>query len=236
MTRTSKELALATTVSFTGTARASGEVLLSPVSGLPCVHWRLRVVEHMTASLQLVHEASSPEAFEVSWTRQGQGEGRDDDDPGRPPLRVRVDPSAARIQAVTVLHRAGTPGALAAARHMGLSGTVQVEEVLIRDGETLQAQGRLDDPSADQGPFRATGGEPQLLDALVRVETRSLGPVLLPWALGTAAALLGVMGGATYAAWHFHVLNLSAGASHLPRIFIPRPELRPPEFPRRRLP
>jgi hypothetical protein len=231
MTRTSKELALATTVSFTGTARASGEVLLSPVSGLPCVHWRLRVVEHMTASLQLVHEASSPESFEVAWTRHGREE-----EHGRPPLRVRVDPGAARIQAVTVLHRAGTPGALAAARHMGLTGTVQVEEVLIRDGETLQAQGRLDDPSADQGPFRATGGEPQLLDALVRVETRSLAPLLLPWALGTAAALLGVMGGATYAAWHFHVLNLSAGASHLPRIFIPRPELRPPEFPRSRMP
>ncbi|HVR64361.1 MAG TPA: hypothetical protein VMU50_20815, partial [Polyangia bacterium] len=141
-----------TAVTFAGTARAGGqEALRSPVSGLPCVHWRLRVVESMTPSLQLVHELASPEPFEVAWARADGAEA------GRGPVRVRVDPRAARIQAAPVLHRPGSPGALAAARHMGLVGLVSVEEVLIREGESLEAEGFLENPSAaaDQGPFRA---------------------------------------------------------------------------------
>ncbi|HEX3694728.1 MAG TPA: hypothetical protein VH374_04995 [Polyangia bacterium] len=233
MTRPTNQLALSTptAVTFTGTARATtAEGLRSPVSGLPCVHWRLRVVENMTANLQLVHELASPEMFEVSWARAGEA------DPGRPAVRVRVDPRASRIQAAPVLHRPGTPGALAAARHLGLAGLVSVEEVLIREGESLEAEGFLEAPPDAEGPFRAIAGEPELLDAIVRLESRSLGPTLLPWALGTAAALLGVMGGATYAAWRYHVLHLPAGTQHLPRLFMPRPELRPPEIPHPRLP
>ena len=235
MTRPSNDLAVTTTppsaVAFAGTARPVGpQPLRSPVSGLPCVHWRLRVVENMTPSLQLVHEIASPEPFEVVWAPAA------DNDTGRAPVRVRVDSRAARVQAAPVLHRPGSPGALAAARHLGLAGVVSVEEVLIREGESLQAEGYLESPSADQGPFRAVAGEPELMDAVVRLETRSLAPVLLPWALGTAAALLGVMGGATYAAWRYHVLHLPPGGSHLPRIVIPRPELRPPEFPHHRFP
>ncbi len=189
MTRPSNDLALTSTptaVVFAGTARAAGpQPLRSPVSGLPCVHWRLRVVENMTPSLQLVHEIASQEPFEVSFP----GARAADNDIGRAPLRVRVDPRAARI-----------PTSL-----------------------------------SEQGPFRAVAGEPELIDAIVRLETRNLGPALLPWALGTAAALLGVMGGATYAAWRYHVLHLPPG-SHLPRLYIPRPELRPPEIPHPRMP
>ncbi|HXI60047.1 MAG TPA: hypothetical protein VNO55_28465 [Polyangia bacterium] len=217
-------------MNFAGTARGGAETLRSPVSGLPCVHWRLRIVENMTPSLQLVHELASPELFEVAWARAG------DADSGRPALRVRVDPRASRIEATPVLHRPGTPGALAAARHLGLPGPVSVEEVLIREGESLEAEGFLENPGAEMGPFRAVAGEPELMDAIVRLETRSLGPTLLPWALGTAAALLGVMGGATYAAWHYHVLHLPPGGHHLPRLFMPRPELRPPEIPHPRMP
>ena len=236
MTRPTNQLATMTTptptaVDFTGTACANGtDSLRSPVSGLPCVYWRLRIVENMTPSLQLVHELASSEPFEVAWARAAGA------DPARPPLRVRVDPLASRIQAAPVLHRPGTPGALAAARHLGLVGQVSVEEVLIRDGEGLEAEGFLETPSADQGPFRAVAGEPELMDAIVRLETRSLGPALLPWALGTAAALLGVMGGATYAAWHYHVLHLPPRSHHLPRLFMPRAELRPPEIPHPRMP
>lgn len=216
-------------VSFEGTASVgSSNLLRSPVSGQPCVHWRLRIVEHLTPRTQLVHEVASSEPFELTWAGSGED--------GRPSVKVRLDPETARIQATPVLHREGTPGARAAARHFGLAGAVSVEEVVIHQGEDLSAEGILEDAAAcGEGPFRATARGLELLDATVRTSSRSLAPVLLPWALGTAAALLSGMGLASYAAWRYHLLHLPAGV-HLPRMLAPQPLLGPPEVPRPRLP
>lgn len=219
-------------VSFEATARVSAgeELLRSPVSGQACVHWRLRIVEHLTPRTQLVHEVASPEPFELAWN----GTGAD----GRPAVQVRIQPDAARILATPVLHREGTPGALAAVRHFGLQGPVSVEEVIIRQGDGLAAEGILDDSSAlGDGPFRAVARALILHDATVRTGSRSLAPVLLPWALGTAAALLGGMGLATYAAWRYHLLHLP-DAIH--RAWISGPpvpaRIQPPEMPHPRMP
>ena len=79
------------------------------------------------------------------------------------------------------------------ARHFGFQGRLRVEEVLIRQGETVQACGVLFDPAASgsAGPFRATHTSAELCDATIKLPTGiSLRPALLPWALGTAAALL----------------------------------------------
>src|SRR5207253_4777272 len=110
---------------------------------------------------------------------------------------------------------------LAAARHFALAGPITVEEVIVRYGEEVVAEGILDDPDAAGGPFRGTGRGLELLDATVRLPSRSLGPALLPWALGTAAALLGTTAAATCAAWRYHVAHLPAGAvsaSHATRL------------------
>jgi hypothetical protein len=192
------------------------------------VFWRLRVVEHIASRLQLVHEVASPEPFELAWVGSGEG--------GRPPVRVRLCPEAARIQAAPVLHREGTPGALAAARHLGLRGLVYVEEVMIRIGESLSVEGILEDPAEGQGPFRAADRGMELLDATVRLETRNIGPALLPWALGTVAALMGGMGMATYAAWRYHVAHLPPDHRGRARLVVPQPEIGPPQIPHRRLP
>jgi hypothetical protein len=216
-------------VSFAGVAQAGPELLRSPVSGQPCVHWRLRIVEHLTSRTQLVHELASSEPFELAW----EGSAAE----GRPPVRIRLEPEQARIHATPVLHREGTPGSLAAARAFGFAGPVSVEEVVIRHGESLSAQGILDDPGRDAGPFRAASRGLELYDATVRLDSRSLAPVLLPWALGTAAALLSGMGLATYAAWRYHVTHRPMGAqAHLPHAFAPQPTLDRPEIPHPRLP
>src|SRR5215831_6228202 len=76
-------------VSFEGTAQAGPELLRSPISGQPCVHWRLRIVERLTPRTQLVHEMASPEAFELTWAGSGED--------GRAAVRIRLDPQAARI-------------------------------------------------------------------------------------------------------------------------------------------
>lgn len=215
-------------VTFQGTARAGRDLLRSPVSGQPCVHWRLRIVEHLTPRTQLVHEVASPEPFEVTWA------GGLEDSP--PPVHVRLEPDSARIFATPVLHREGTPGAVAAVRHFGLQGPVSVEEVIIRHGEGLEAEGILEDPSAlEAAPFRAVEQALFLYDATIRTGSRSLAPALLPWALGTAAALLGGMGLATYAAWRYHLLHLPP-AIHFPRGFTPEARMNPPEIPHPRLP
>src|SRR5262245_48667356 len=90
-------------VSFEATARVAGgdELLRSPVSGQACVHWRLRIVEHLTPRTQLVHEVASSEPFDLAWN----GTGGD----GRPAVQVRIQPDAARIFATPVLHREGSP-------------------------------------------------------------------------------------------------------------------------------
>jgi hypothetical protein len=227
--------ALATSpVSFEGLACAGATVLRSPVSGQPCVYWRVRIAQRLTARTQLVHEIASEEPFELAWQHAGA------DTSGPPALRVRLDPTAARIEASPVLHREGTPGAEAAAQYFGLAGAVSVEETLIRLHETLTADGILSDLDAavGAGPTRGTSRGPELVDALVTVESKSLGPVLLPWALSTAAALMGGMGLATYAAWRAHLIQMPpANTIRLHRLFRGgHDQMQPPELPHPRLP
>jgi hypothetical protein len=170
-----------------GQVGAGGEMLCSPASGARCVHWRLRIFERISPAMELVHEALAPEPFELRWSA----------DPTAPPQPVRLAAERVRIEAQPVIHREGSAGALAVAHHFGLQGRVRVEEVLIRQGETVEASGVLFDPAASggAGPFRATQGTAELCDATVRLPTGiSLRPALLPWALGTAAALLGAAG------------------------------------------
>jgi hypothetical protein len=117
---------------------------------------------------------------------------------------VRLAPDSARVQAVPVLFRVGTPGALAVAQQFGLRGAVRVEEVVIRAGEAVQASGVLADPGAalSRGPFRTIDAPLELLQPTLRLEGGlSLRPMLLPWALGAAAALLGTVGAATLLHW-----------------------------------
>jgi hypothetical protein len=227
--------ALATSpVSFEGLACAGATVLRSPVSGQPCVYWRVRIAQRLTARTQLVHEMASDEPFELAWEGAGTRAG------GPPALRVRLDPTASRIEAPPVLHREGTPGAEAAAQYFGLAGAVSVEETLIRLHESLTAGGILRDLDAAVGaaPTRGTSRGPELVDALVTVESKSLGPALLPWALSTAAALMGGMGLATYAAWRAHLIQMPpANAIRLPRLLRGgNDQMRPPEMPHPRLP
>src|SRR6267154_255197 len=87
-------------VSFEARASAGAGLLRSPVSGQPCVYWRVRITQRLTDRSQLVHEIESEEAFELRWGRPDRALGD---------LRVRVEPTAARIQAPPVLHREGTP-------------------------------------------------------------------------------------------------------------------------------
>jgi hypothetical protein len=216
-------------VSFEALASAGAGLLRSPVSGQACVYWRVRITQRLTDRSQLVHEIESEEAFELRWERADRPNDR---------LRVRLDPEAARIQAPPVLHREGTPGAEAAGQYFGLAGPLVVEEVLIRAGEALSAEGILSDLDAavGAGPFRGMTRGPELVDAIVTVESKSLGPVLLPWALGTAAALMSGMGLATYAAWRAHLLHLPAAAARLPRLLQPHAQMQPADIPHPRLP
>ncbi len=219
-------------VSIEALASAGAGLLRSPVSGQACVYWRVRITQRLTARSQLVHEIESEEAFELRWGRS---------DRPHDEICLRLAPEAARIQAPPVLHREGTPGAESAARYFGLAGPLLVEEVLIRAGEAVSAEGIISDLDAavGAGPFRGTTRGPELVDAIVTVESKSLAPVLLPWALGTAAALMSGMGLATYAAWRAHLLTrsaLPAAVVRLPRLFSAHAQLQPPELPHPRWP
>jgi hypothetical protein len=216
-------------VSFAALASAGAGLLKSPVSGQTCVFWRVRITQRLTDRSQLVHEIESDEAFELRWGRSD----RPNED-----LRLWLEPETARIVAPPVLHREGTPGAEAAGRAFGLAGPLVVEEVLIRAGEPLSAEGIISDLDAAMGagPFRGATRGPELVEALITVESRSLAPVLLPWALGTAAALMSGMGLATYAAWRAHLVHLPAAAARLPRLFQSHAQLQAPEFPHPRMP
>jgi hypothetical protein len=225
-------------VTFEGTLHVGGggELLRSPVSGLPCVHWRLRITEHIAPRMQLVHEVASPEAFEIHWAFADGGEG---DQSAAPPLRLRLDPESARIHAAPVLHREGTPGALAAGRQFGLEGPLRVEEVMLHQGEPVSCEGILEDSASLESPFRSASHGPELLDPTLRLATPSIGPALLPWALGTAAALLGVTAAATYGAWRYHLRHnpfTTSSSSTIPFSRIPLDRLKPPELPHPRLP
>ena len=171
-----------------GTAAAPTQLLRSPASGAECVHWRLRVYESMMAGVELVHEVMAHEPFDISWQP----------DTGGHPRAVRLASERVRIQAQPTLHLEGSPGALAVARHFGFSGKLRVEEVLLRQGAALEAEGLLFDPQAvATGPYRGHQGSAELFEATVRLPTGiALRPALLPWALGTAAALLTAAGAA----------------------------------------
>jgi hypothetical protein len=174
-------------------AEPGPDAVRSPVTGQACVYWRLRVVERLTAGSDLVHELASSERFDLRWGGADR------------PLRVRLDPGSARIEGTPDLYRAGTHGALAVAREFGFVGAISVEETVIRPGDALDVEGVLEDAGIAAGPFRTADGGLELLDATLRLRSRSLAPALLPWALGTAAAVLAGMGLTTWAVWHAHV-------------------------------
>jgi len=211
-------------VKFQASAEPGPDVVRSPVTGEPCVHWRLRIVEHLTARSALVHELASSEPFVLAW---GQT------DPGISAARIRIDPETSRIEGTPHLYRPGTPGAEAVARAFGFVGGISVEEVAIRPGDDVLAEGTLVHLDDGAGPFRSVRHEPELLDAVLRLPSRSLGPALLPWAFGTAAALIGGVGLATWAAWRYHGVHQAAAQLH--RGHSPA-HLQPPAFPRPRLP
>ena len=204
-------------LTFVGLTSTRNELLRSPVSGLPCVHWRLRIVEQVNASLRLVHEIASTEEFDLTWSENASpavasGIRTTPQALSVPvasgPARIRVVPETTRIEAHPVLHRPGSPGALAAGKEFGFTGSLSVEEIALRAGEEVVADGVLETlDGGSAGPFRAVERDIELLGATVRLPTRvALGPVLLPWALGTAAALLGGVGAATWTAWHFNLM------------------------------
>jgi hypothetical protein len=211
-------------VKFEASAEAGPDVVRSPVTGEPCVHWRLRIVEHLTARSALVHELASSESFVLAWGETG---------PGATPARIRVEPETSRIEGTPNLYRAGTPGADAVARAFGFVGAISVEELAIRPGDDVVAEGTLVSLDDGAGPFRTVRRQPELLDAVLRLPSRSLGPALLPWAFGTAAAIIGGVGLATWAVWRYHVLQQAA--EHGPRCHSPT-HLQPPAFPHPRLP
>ena len=208
-----------TPVRFSARIDAATDLPRSPASDQPCIYWRLRVVERLTAGSQLVHEISSSQPLRLLW-------GAHD----RAPVRILVEPDTARIEAPPVLHRPGSPGALAVARAFGFPGVLSVEEIAIQPGDELDAAGTLFDPRHDAGPFRTVEQEPELVDATLTVAGETLGQVLLPWAVGTAAAFLGGIGLATWAAWHFHATHAHARAglhapTYLERAQLPHPRL-----------
>jgi hypothetical protein len=141
---------------------------------------------------------------------------------GEEGIRIRVDTESLELRAAPVLHRPGTPGALKVAEHLGLSRAISVEEIVLTEGERVQVAGVLDGggvgPGAHRGPFREVASPLELHQgSLVVAHRRELGPALLPWALGTAAAILGGVAATAWAAWRFDLLGgLEGGApSHL---------------------
>jgi hypothetical protein len=213
-------------VQFSAQVEPGADPVRSPVTDQPCVYWRLRIVERLTARSELVHEMASSQAFRLVWgARSGEGS----------PFRIRVDPDTAHIDAPPVLHRHGSPGALAIARAFGFPGALSVEEITIHAGDEIAATGTLFDPRLDAGPFRTVEREPELLDATLTVAGESLGQVLLPWAVGTAAVVLGGIGLATWALWHAQACHdrgaqaarVGHSPAYLERPAIPCPRLRP---------
>jgi len=211
-------------VRFTAQVEPGVDPVRSPVTDQPCVYWRLRIVERLTAGSQLVHEMASGQAFRLIW---GERDGA--------PVRILVEPDGAHIEAPPILHRPGSPGAQAIARAFGFTGALSVEEIAIQSGEEIDAEGTLFDPRHDAGPFRTVEAEPELIDATLTVAGETLGQALLPWAMGTAAAVLGGIGLATWAAWHYHHGIRHAGA-HAVRVGHLQNYVERPQFPHPRLP
>ncbi|MCG5055599.1 MAG: hypothetical protein KA712_21790 [Myxococcales bacterium] len=166
-----------------GTAVPATQLLKAPASRTPCVHWRLRVTEVMPSNV-FVHDLVSDEAFDVEFR----------DSPAFAAERVRIDGRHARLDALATLFGPGSSGAREVAHSFGFSGVVSVEEIVIRPGVPLEVDGVLLAPAAVT-PYR--GGPERTLE---QVTLRVPGPLrrtqLLPWALGTSAVLLGVLGAA----------------------------------------
>jgi hypothetical protein len=214
-----KALATRAPVQLAARAEPGGELLRSPVTGQPCVYWRLHIVEHLTARSELVHEIASPEPFDLVWGGGGPE--------GGAPVRIRLDPEAAAvIEGTRTLHRGGSPGARAVGEAFGFAGVLSVQEVVIRVGEEMTADGVLEDLAAGTAPFRTAAHGLVLHDATLRLPARSLGPVLLPWAVGAAAALFGGIGVAAWAAWRYHVGHLTVHHGHSPAHLAPAEPLR----------
>ncbi len=167
-----------------GTAAPATALLQSPASNTPCVHWRLRITEALSSNV-LVHDVAADEAFELQWLT----------DPALPPQRVRIDGRRACIDALAIVHGPGSAGAHAVAQSFGLEGTVSVEEIVIRPGTRLEVQGVRVAPEPGS-PFRSAQPEFPLEQVSVRVPGPLRRTALLPWALGTGAALAGILGAA----------------------------------------
>jgi len=212
-------------VKFSAQVEPGTDLVRSPVTDQPCVYWRLRIVERLTVGSELVHEMASSQSFRLLWGAR---------DGGTAPVRILIEPDSARIEATPTLHRHGSPGALAVARAFGFPGALSVEETTILPGDELAAAGTLFDPQVDAGPFRTALREPELVDATLTLASTTLGEVLLPWAVGTAAAVLGGIGLATWAVWHYHALH--EAAAHPARVGHGPTYLERPQFPHPRLP
>src|ERR1044071_3529511 len=109
-------------VRFSAHVEPGADLVRSPVTDQPCVYWRLRIVERLTAGSQLVHELASSQSVRLVWGAH---------DLDRPAIRILVEPDTARIEAPPVLHRPGSPGALAVTRAFGFPGVLSVEEIAI---------------------------------------------------------------------------------------------------------
>jgi hypothetical protein len=210
-----------TPVRFSARVDAAIDLPRSPASDQPCIYWRLRVVERLTAGSQLVHEIASSQPFRLLWGAQD-----------RAPVRILVEPDTARIEAPPALHRPGSPGALAVARAFGFPGVLSVEEIAIHPGDEIDAAGTLLDARQDAGPYRTIEREPELLDATLTVAGETIGQALLPWAVGTAAAFITGIGLATWAVWHYHTQRQAPAAvrfghspAYLERAPFPHPRL-----------
>lgn len=212
-------------VEFSARVEPGEDLVRSPITDRPCVYWRLRIVESLTVGSQLVHELASSQSFHLLWGAR---------DGATAPVRILVEPDNARIDGTPTLYRHGSAGALAAARAFGFPGALSVEEITVLAGDEIAAAGTLLDPRVDAGPFRTIEREPELIDARLTIAPLPLGQALLPWAVGTAAAVLSGIGLVSWAAWHYQAIH--DGGAHAVRAGHSATFLERPQFPHRRLP
>jgi hypothetical protein len=212
-------------VKFSAVVEPGADLVRSPVTDQPCVYWRLRVVERLTVGSELVHEIASSQPFRLVWGARGGDV---------PAVRILIEPDGARIEATPALHGPGSPGALAVARAFGFAGALSVEEIVVHPDDDVAATGLLHHPVVDAGPFRTIEREPELYDVTLTVTGGGLGRALLPWAVSTAAAVLGGIGFAVWTAWH--IQGRRDAGSNVVRIGHAPAALERPQFPHARFP